>query len=146
MNASTVDFSKNFKKVLIVEDDTGIRESLRHYLNYLGLANLTAMDGVEAIKILKAEKIDVILTDFQMPRLNGIELLHWCRSQNLHIPVIFISANSHLVPQEQIALSEDCCATLMGKPIDLDILEQALTSAVEHTHHRNCIHSGRSNP
>jgi CheY-like chemotaxis protein len=139
-----VNVNDSIKTILLVEDDAAIRTTLGFFLESLGLRYLSAADGRQATKILETEPVDVLITDFQMPNMDGIELLQWCRARNMHLPVIFISANAHSVASEQIAL-QDCCATLMGKPIDLDVLNEALDAAVKLIHHPNCVHQ-RSTP
>lgn len=60
-----------------------------------------------------------MITDFRMPRMDGVQLLNWCRESKIHFPVIFISENSHLLSKEKIAL-DDCCADLINKPMNID--------------------------
>jgi CheY-like chemotaxis protein len=128
------------KKILIVEDDQNIREVLGLLLETLEIPYAEVADGEEAIEYLKQNKIDVIITDFQMPKVDGVELLNWCRQKGLHFPVIFISANAQLIAREQVAL-QDCCATLMKKPLDLNALEGALEAAIQLVHHSKCVHA-----
>ena len=62
-------------QVLIVEDDPSVRNSLALLLKASGYDVNTANDGVEALKILKAGLPAVVLTDLNMPRMSGFELL-----------------------------------------------------------------------
>ncbi|MBC7396371.1 MAG: response regulator [Bdellovibrionales bacterium] len=128
------------KTILLVEEDEALRNSLEFLLELSDLNYLSASNGEDAVQILSTSSIDIIITDFQMPKMNGIELLKWCRSRQVHIPVIFISANVDLMKEEEIAL-EDCCATLMEKPLNLEIFEEAIYSAMLKIHHPNCVHS-----
>ena len=128
------------KTILLVEDDEALRNSLEFLLELSDLDYLSASNGEDAVQILSSFSIDVIITDFQMPKMDGIELLKWCRTREVHIPVIFISANAHLMKKEEIAL-EDCCATLLKKPLNLEIFEEAIYSAMLNIHHPNCVHS-----
>ncbi len=130
-------------KVLIVEDEKSIRTTLGFFLESLGLRYLSAADGKEATQLLAEHDIGILITDFQMPNMDGIELLQWCREHDFHFPVIFITANADLAPREKIAL-EDCCATLMRKPINLDGLERALAAAQSRDHHADCVHARRT--
>jgi len=133
-----------FQKILLVEDDLDLREAMALYLDALGLSYFSVCNGQEATETLSREKVDVLITDFAMPKMNGVELLEWCRAKGFHFPVIFISANADLLNQEKIAL-EDCCATLMQKPINLKVLGHALEAALLRNHHADCVHS-RSSP
>lgn len=100
---------------------------------------LAAGDGLEAIELLKVEKIDMLITDFHLPQKNGVELLHWCRGNDIHVPVIFTTAEEKRLKSEEVALA-DCCATLMKKPLNLKALSVAVLAADERTHHDNCLH------
>ena len=127
------------KTILLVEDDVDVREMLELLLDSLDLKYKSVADGAIATEVLAAEKIDVLITDFRMPRMDGVQLLDWCRSRQMHLPVIFLSANAELISAERIALN-DCCATLMKKPIILDALIDALQAADQLIHHPNCVH------
>lgn len=63
------------KKVLIVDDEAIIRDRMSDIATREGYHPLTASDGVEALEILKADSVDLLLTDGQMPRMGGIDLI-----------------------------------------------------------------------
>jgi len=83
-------------KVLVVDDDEGSREILRIIISKtLGHRVLTASDGKEALGIIKVEKPDIVITDFMMAKMNGVELIKKIRSLGWpydKIEVILISA------------------------------------------------------
>ena len=63
-------------RVLLVDDDRYARKSLGRVLSKLGFENITAaVDGKEALEFLGKNEIDLLLTDINMPRMNGLELL-----------------------------------------------------------------------
>lgn len=124
-------------KILIVEDDESIREIMTELLTHEGYDCTSATDGLEATEIFKKSQFDVLISDFRMPRMNGAELLHWCRENDINLPVIFVTANKDLFPEEKLALN-DCCAALLQKPIDVDVLLQAILDARSRNHHRHC--------
>lgn len=124
-------------KLLIVEDDESIREILTEMLVDEGFDCVSASDGEKATHILKEATFDVLISDFRMPKMNGTELLKWCRDHGIHLPVIFITANKDLFPEEKLAL-DDCCAALLQKPIDIDHLITAIEDARSRNHHRHC--------
>lgn len=62
-------------KILIVDDEEVIRDSAFEYFSMIGNFCKTASCGKEALSVLKKEEADVVLTDFRMPDMNGIELL-----------------------------------------------------------------------
>lgn len=129
----------NLKYVLIVDDAEEFRVLLSNWISFRGLEAITAANGQEASRILEKQRIDLIITDFQMPDMDGLDFLQWCRSHKTHVPVVFITASNEIIPREQIALA-DCCATHLKKPLDFQILAAALDAAERHEHHRDCLH------
>ena len=84
-------------KILIVDDFSTMRKIIRNILTQLGFKNiLEADDGTTALVILKKEKVDLIISDWNMPKMSGIELLKAVRSdENLKdIPFIMITAEA----------------------------------------------------
>jgi DNA-binding response OmpR family regulator len=125
-------------RILLVEDDHDIRELVYEILSAEGFKCTKAIDGLAAIEMLKSETFDLLITDFQMPRLNGVQLLDWCRESKIHFPVIFISASMNLLPEEEVALS-DCCASVLEKPMDADAILNAIEEARKRNHHLECF-------
>jgi len=111
------------KTILIVEDDENIRSALTMLLEFSGYRVLSASNGREGLDILKSDKtIDLVLSDFMMPIMNGEEMLTELRSyeDNLHsqhLPVILVSAAS-----EARALSQRFSCRLLPKPVDVSTL------------------------
>ena len=79
--------------ILIADDETEIRELLRLYLEKDGYAVWEAADGMEALAVLKREKIDLAILDIMMPSPDGWRVLQNIR-KNSNIPVILLSARS----------------------------------------------------
>lgn len=116
------------KRILVVEDEHTLRGLMVEILQGEGYTCFEASHGLAAIEILNNEPIDLLITDFRMPYMSGVELLEWCRIKKLHFPVIFITANVDLLPKEEMALS-DCCAELLNKPVGMFELLDAITKA-----------------
>ena len=85
-------------KILVVDDEETILHVLREYLEYSNQYNvLTAGDGLEALDIIKSEKIDCCFTDISMPNLNGVELAKEIHLVDNTIPVIVMTGmNSNI--------------------------------------------------
>ena len=79
--------------VLIVEDDNDILELLKLYLESNNFLVYVAYDGIEALELLEKEKINIIIADIMMPRMNGYELIKKVRT-NSRIPIIITSAKN----------------------------------------------------
>lgn len=77
--------------ILVVDDDVGVRDVLRGMLESAGYRVLLAENGKEAMKALKAEEADLILTDLVMPEQEGIETIKALRQEYPGIRVIAMS-------------------------------------------------------
>lgn len=86
--------------ILIVDDDPHIRELLRFYLQKEGFKAVEAVDGKEALELLKTERIQLALVDIMMPNIDGYELCEEIR--NLYdIPVMMATAKGNLADKEK---------------------------------------------
>ena len=82
------------KTVLIVEDSATTRSLIRAVIDELGdFETVEASSGFEALKILPAQHYDLIVTDINMPDINGLELISFVRNNPRydHLPVIIVS-------------------------------------------------------
>ena len=79
-------------RILVVEDDDDMRESLGRILGRAGYQVQLARDGGEAITVLQAQPFHLVLTDLVMPRMGGLELLREIRRLGQSLPVVFLTA------------------------------------------------------
>ena len=81
------------RRVLLAEDDRFLRRAAEASLRRHGLEVLTAADGEEALRIARAEPLDLILLDVMMPKLDGFEVLSALKQDDAtaHIPVLVLS-------------------------------------------------------
>ena len=109
-------------RVLIVEDDAGIREALAECIGSLGIEVVTSSDGEEGLRKLRPGRPlpDVILLDLRMPRLDGNGFLEVLRANRAtaEIPVVAMSA-SREPPRAPVH-------AFLEKPFDLDELARIL--------------------
>ena len=77
---------------MVVDDESGIREVLCDGLHLAGFSTVTAIDGFDALKILRDEPVDLIIADINMPRLNGYEMLERLREQGDETPALLLTA------------------------------------------------------
>ncbi|MFM2050304.1 MAG: hypothetical protein RL682_795 [Pseudomonadota bacterium] len=117
---------------LIVDDMEGMRRLLSNSLRQLGFSDVhTAMHGVDALKALGERSFDAVLTDWNMPVMNGLELLRQIRAnQRLQlIPVIMVTVETD---REQIRSAfEAGVSAYLVKPFDLAALEAKLRRAFQ---------------
>lgn len=84
----------NIFTILVVDDSNAMRSLLVSTIEQLGSFRIVqAANGFEALRLLPREKIDLILTDINMPEINGLELLSFVRNNPIYraVPVIIIS-------------------------------------------------------
>ena len=117
-----LELEEQHKLVLIVEDAISTRNSLAMYMQDLGFDVVTAKDGVEAINHIQNQLPALVLTDLEMPRMNGLELTDHLRAneKTQNIPIIMITSRStekHKQEAERIGVS-----AYMTKPYDEDKL------------------------
>ena len=91
------------KKVLVVDDEIHIVHVAAIKLRNNGYEVITATNGDEAFELACAEKPDIIVTDFQMPAMTGLELVEKIRQneETKDIPVILLTARSFAISEEQ---------------------------------------------
>ena len=91
------------KKVLVVDDEIHIVHVAAIKLRNNGYEVITATNGDEAFELVCAEKPDIIVTDFQMPAMTGVELVEKIRQneETKDIPVILLTARSFAISEEQ---------------------------------------------
>jgi CheY-like chemotaxis protein len=82
--------------ILVVEDDELLREMLVESLSHIGHKVIGCLNGLEAKEILSNQGFDLILSDVQMPVMNGIELLQWTRTKS-QTPFVLMSGFSRLL-------------------------------------------------
>ncbi|REL36009.1 response regulator transcription factor [Thalassotalea euphylliae] len=120
-------FDVNDIRVLLVDDSTLARNHIRRVLNNLGLQKVTeAEDGKQAIGILEDNMFDIVVTDYNMPEVDGRELTKYIReqSQQSHLPVLMVTSESsetHLANIEQDGVNALC-----DKPFEPQFVKQLL--------------------
>ncbi len=105
------------KKILLVDDEEHIRKLLSTFLRRQGYEIMTANDGWEAREAVERDTPDLVITDVNMPRINGLDLMRWLRTHHTvgGIPVIILSAD-HEVSGRGGADAH------LSKPVELTVL------------------------
>lgn len=80
------------KRVLLVDDDSDITWGIGRCLTRAGLTVATCGDGAEALELLESQDFDALVTDVQMPRVNGLTLLDWARRNRPRMRVVVMTA------------------------------------------------------
>jgi CheY-like chemotaxis protein len=82
------------KVVLVADDEEGVREFVATVLAEAGLGVITVADGAAALGVIRGRPVDVLVSDVQMPGMNGFELARRARLVHPLLPIVMISAYS----------------------------------------------------
>ena len=96
---------KTPQKILVADDEAHILHVVTLKLKHAGYEIITAMDGEEALELALAEKPDMVITDFQMPYMTGLELCMRLREneQTRDIPVLMLTARGFDIEEHEMA-------------------------------------------
>ncbi len=107
------------KTVLVVDDETAVRDLVQALLRSLGHTARTASGGPEALDLIQSHSFDLVLTDLAMPGMNGEQLAHEIKKQLPAVPVVLITGltPANVCPE---------IARVLGKPFSRDQLRQTI--------------------
>ncbi len=107
-------------RLLIAEDDRGVRESLARALQYEGYEVVVAADGREAMQVARLGSIDALVLDVMMPELDGLEVARKLRLEGNRIPILMLTARHEI--SDRVAGLEAGADDYLVKPFALDEL------------------------
>lgn len=107
------------RRILIVEDNSDMRDFLRRVLARHGYAHLEAADGIEGMEIARRDHPDLILMDMSLPELDGFEATRRLKADETtqHVPIIAVTA--HARPVDERRALEAGCDAYLSKPYSL---------------------------
>ncbi|OGS27497.1 MAG: hypothetical protein A2297_09845 [Elusimicrobia bacterium RIFOXYB2_FULL_48_7] len=107
-------------RILMVDDEQGIRDLFKFLLEPLGYQVFTAIDGLEGVEMVKKESFDIVFLDVHMPRMRGPEALKVIKQLRPNQPVVIFSSSSdpkHIFEEEAKKLGAYTC---IYKPVEID--------------------------
>jgi adenylate cyclase len=116
--------------ILVVEDDLLNRDLISKVLRKEGHRVVEACDGAIALEILQVLAFDLVITDFMMPKLNGIEFVEHLHSLQPRIPIIFITGFLSVISGKTIL---DDVAEVLVKPFGPDVLRSSVHRLLDST-------------
>ncbi len=128
-------------KILVVDDEKLVRESLQEYFERQGYPVLAASDAAEAQQLMTAEQPQAVLLDVRLPDRSGLELLDAWKQARLPVAVILITADPQL--DDVKAAIKLGAYDYISKPLDFDELSVTLNNALEATALRREVSSLR---
>jgi len=120
----------NELKILIVDDFNSMRNIIRSILKELHYSNIDeAENGEAALKMLNKKEYDLVLTDWNMPYMNGLELLQAIRKDEklMHIPVLMLT--SEVKKENVIHAAKEGASGYIVKPFNAATLHQKIKSS-----------------
>lgn len=123
--------NKSLKKtILVVEDFENTRFIIEFALQQFGYLVINASDGYEAFKLLDGRKIDLIITDYNMPRMDGIDLANKARKIECYkkIPILILTSEINLEKQHRAEQAE--ITAWIKKPFKMDNFLNTIKNAI----------------
>ncbi|MEM9859544.1 MAG: sigma-54 dependent transcriptional regulator [Bacteroidota bacterium] len=117
------------RKVLIIDDEQSIRDTLKEILEYEKYEVSEAKNGEEGLKLLTKEKFDVALCDIKMPKMDGLEVLEKAFEEGVDTPFIMISAHGTI--DTAVDATKKGAFDFIQKPPDLNRLLVTLRNAID---------------
>ena len=118
--------------ILLTDDDLGFRETLRAMLEPRGYRTFEAGDGLEALDIVTRESIHLVLLDYHMPKLTGIETMRRVKQVRELLPCILVSAEM----DEQMRREAEAAQvySVLTKPVSLSQVTSTVDDALRATY------------
>jgi CheY-like chemotaxis protein len=113
---------KNMGKLMIVDDNEGVRHLVSRWLERAGFSVSQAKDGAEALDLIKKDPPDIILADIRMPKINGLELARMVKRDLPETKVVLMTAYSS--PQTIAQAKREGVDDYLEKPFTQDQVEK----------------------
>jgi len=110
------------QRILIVDDEKNIRTTILRCLDSMQYESVTAIDGEEALKILRSERFDLMLLDLKLPGMSGLELIRALQQEGIAVKTIIISA--HGTVETAVESMKAGALDFIEKPFTPDELRQ----------------------
>lgn len=118
-------------RILVVDDDRAVRDSLRRSLSFNGYSVTLATDGVEALDAIAADRPDGMILDVMMPRMDGLEVCRHLRSTGDDLPVLVLTARDSV--SERVAGLNAGADDYLAKPFALEELLARMRALLRRT-------------
>jgi two-component system, NtrC family, response regulator AtoC len=120
-------------RILIVDDEQDILDTLPEVLNKWGHQTFVAANGVEALKVFNENPVDFVITDIKMPQMDGLELLKNLIAKDKNTMIIFLTGYPSL--DSAISAMRSGAYDYLVKPVNLDELKLRLERGIERKEH-----------
>ncbi len=117
------------KRVLVVDDEKDVRETLESVLARLEFDPVVAPGGKEAMEIIKNDKVDIVLSDLYMPEMDGLELLKRVKAEKKNM--VFLMITAHPTIETAVDAIKKGAYDYLTKPFHIDEVKMKLDRAME---------------
>ncbi len=117
-------------RILVVDDEKPIRDMLSRHFRFLDYDIVTAEDGVDALQFMERNKIDILMTDIKMPRMDGLELTQKVKDEYPLVRIIVVTG--YVTLSNAMACLQNGADGIFSKPLeDMAPLENAVKRSTE---------------
>ena len=115
--------------ILIIEDEVASLHVMADFLTEAGYEVIPISDGVEGLKVVQDNEIDLVLCDFKLPKISGLEFYKRAKKLKSHLPLIMMTAYSSV--QSAVEIMKLGASDYLTKPLNYDELRLSVTKVLE---------------
>ncbi len=124
-------FDKDMK-ILVVDDFATMRKIVKNLLKQVGYKNIVeAEDGVTALRVLKSQKVDFVISDWNMPNMNGLEFLKSVRADDELSGLPFLMVTAEALKENVVLAVRAGVSNYVVKPFTAEILNEKIEKIIE---------------
>jgi CheY-like chemotaxis protein len=116
------------RRILVAEDNKTIQDLIFRFLKYIGFEVATADNGVEALALFQKSCFDLVLTDFQMPVMDGFSLAGHIKQRSPSTPVILLTGSDRETVRQK--MEKGPVDSVIFKPFKLEDLQKTVQGAL----------------
>ena len=116
------------KRILLAEDNKTIQKMVSRFLKYIGFEMAVASNGFEALAVFQENYFDLVLTDFQMPVMDGFGLAAHIKERSPDTPVIMMTGSDMGIVRQK--MEKGAVESIIFKPFKLEDLQRTVSGAL----------------
>lgn len=128
-------------RILIVDDDDGVREMLADFFGVIGYQSIVAANGREALGLLEQQDVSLVISDIKMPVMDGIQMLKKIKKEHPDLDVILITGYEPDYSRDSV--KEAGASDYICKPFNIEVIERKVRSLMDKRNARS--HTGKRN-
>jgi len=118
-------------KILVIDDFSTMRKVIKNLLKQVGYSDISeAQDGTSALQILKSRNIDFIISDWNMPNMNGLELLKAVRGDSEISSIPFLMVTAEALKDNIVLAVKEGVSNYIVKPFTAEVLNEKIEGII----------------